>query len=300
MFTNQAQALGVLREYLPEDAVDALSFLSQCNAPLDHRGPVKIALTSPTGADETYAPLALYNYAGGGTPVNGIPQVGTALYIGAGNIVLNGGGVVSIGPNNVGVAGVRIWNNSGGIIPAFGVLRIVGRKYLPVVTPTGIQNILHVEVAKPNGTFYREYLVNGASPIAALGTGYAFPLGVCTALYNTASTPALGQEWGATNGQWYLSQHRPGFYVYDIVSSTAGTLLASQQRVDTIHGVLDGDITSGGTQDVSIYVGAGGSETDLTINLTARSYIAGSTISSTKRVVVTWINGTPYVTQAQC
>lgn len=60
MFTNQAQALASLYQHLPSEAVDLLaSVLTQCNAQLEHRGPVTIDYDASRDAAVHHGPLML-------------------------------------------------------------------------------------------------------------------------------------------------------------------------------------------------------------------------------------------------
>ena len=262
MYDDYTQALTALRD-IPSDELsgdklaEALSFLNQCNAPLSHKGPVEIALTSPTGADETYAPLALYNYAGGGASVNGIPQEGTAMYVGAGNILLNGGGVVSLGTTTLGGAGTRFVNQSGEIIPRGGIMRITGVSQLPVVVATKqrrqILLIQHLTVAKPNATFQRLYAINGANDVAIGGTGYCSLSGLGTALYDSAQTPGEDQSWGAITGTWNLIKGRPGFTIIGVTDSTLKQVAVYQEPVNEVLGFTQGACAKGASGPMELW-----------------------------------------------
>jgi hypothetical protein len=67
-------------------------------------------------------------------------------------------------------------------------------------------------------------------------------------------------------------------------------------------GKLDAELTAGGSATMSIWTGAGGSESDSTENVTVYDWLLGSgqTVASGKKVVVAYINGVPYVIAAEC
>lgn len=107
-------------------------------------------------------------------------------------------------------------NNSGEVVPAFGVVRITGADTKGIIT-----------VAKPNIASDVNTLVNGPVPI---GNGN---IGLCTAespadvLYETADgTPALGEAWGSGSGTFKLRKNNTGYMIVGGV--TAGRVLASR------------------------------------------------------------------------
>lgn len=68
-------------------------------------------------------------------------------------------------------------------------------------------------------------------------------------------------------------------------------------------GKLDGALAQGGSATVSIWTGAGGSESDSGKNIVAYDWLmktGADNIATGKKVVVTIINGVPYVTEAEC
>lgn len=70
-----------------------------------------------------------------------------------------------------------------------------------------------------------------------------------------------------------------------------------------VIGKLDGSLSRGGSATVSVWSGGGGSESDSGANITARDWLmkSGATaIAAGKKVVCRLINGTWYVTEAEC
>lgn len=183
-------------------------------------------------------------------------------------------------------------NDSGEEVPAFGVMRVVD------TTGTG-KNTLH-EIAKPNTDFKCRYLVNLDRAIPEDGYGFGTWLTESSqVLYNASSgTPAIDEEWGAKSGQWSLEKNRPGFLITGGNDTTATTTRAMQRIVTNLKGKADGAISKGSTGAVSIWMGAGGSEADTSMNITCRAY--GAAITSGKIVVVWFESGVWYVGPWEC
>lgn len=117
------------------------------------------------------------------------------------------------------------------------------------------------------------------------------------AAYDTG-TPAIGEVWGPKPSQWTLSKNYPGFRIVGIDNASAKIALVEPEPILTLHGKADSAISKGSSGTVSIWVGAGGSEVDSTINVTA--YARGAAISSGKIVGIHFINGVAYVFPWEC
>lgn len=99
MFTKQMPMLQGLTEYFPEAAVAMLTgVLGQCNAELDHRGPVTISTSPPPEA--TQATLTLNNYQ---QDSDGNPT-GKALELPHGDLWMGNGVIRDSGGNQIGVS----------------------------------------------------------------------------------------------------------------------------------------------------------------------------------------------------
>ena len=188
-------------------------------------------------------------------------------------------------------------NDASETVPGFAVLRVVG-----VMQLEG-QAVLRVE--QPNGTYERLYYVNGPVPVA-LGE-----YGVCCAgqpafvAYDTGSTPATGESWGAKDGEWKLFPHRPGFTLLGDAIDDDGParVLVRQQEVTTLAGKLEASLSPGGSVTVSLWCAEPGSEVDSGLDVTAHDWLLrGETaaLATGTKVVVTWLHGAWYVTEAQC
>lgn len=70
------------------------------------------------------------------------------------------------------------------------------------------------------------------------------------ALYNTATTPAVGDEWGPINGSWRLGPDGSGFVILGIVDSTEGIAIVDKViaggSCDYIKFTIDTVYTTGG------------------------------------------------------
>lgn len=154
---------------------------------------------------------------------------------------------------------VYYFNDSGESIPAFAVIELTdefdaaGRQY-------GI---------KPTTDFQRRYLVNGDRITPADKPGYGSylvsPNNTISSRVLCATSANLGDEYGATPGEWFLSSFRPGFHMLGnaTVSGDYYTARAIQREVTRLKGVLtDGAIDPDDSSLFVIHSGAVGSETD--------------------------------------
>lgn len=160
-------------------------------------------------------------------------------------------------------------NASGEEIPAYAVMRLT--------TPTTVDGEMIVNVAKPDATYRWRYLINGPEVVSsasdARGWGtYAFD---GDKILYASGTPAVGERWGPTVGQWYLTQHRPGFIVNGCCNATDLWLSAQQAipgevRVKNDDG--NGNLAGGSSRTFGIYGGASGTtDTGLEVTLTNSS-----------------------------
>lgn len=196
------------------------------------------------------------------------------------------------------IPGIPFRNDSPATAPGFAVLRAVG-----VVEVDG-QAVLRVD--QPNGTFERLYYINGPLPVAP------GEYGVCAAgapafvlRDGEAGEPLAGQSWGAAGGTWALVPRRPGFTILGAPLGQGGTarVLVRQQEITTLLGYLDEALWPGSSATVSIWAGAAGSEEDSGQDVAAGDWLlreADEPLAAGTRVVVQWIHGAWYVTEAQC
>ncbi len=143
--------------------------------------------------------------------------------------------------------GVPFLNNSGETVPPWGVMEVTG-------STGGI-----VDIRKPTTAFKRMYLVNGDSEVGngVVGTGTWLndDLGGY-ALYETGSSPAYGEQWGAKPAQWTLSKNRPGFEIIGSVTGTGATsrVQCRQEYVKSLKGKPVGNISKGSPGTALIWI----------------------------------------------
>lgn len=189
------------------------------------------------------------------------------------------------------------YNNSGETIPPFSIVRID--------TGSTIGGVYHANLAKPSSTFARLYGCTGPSEIAAASYGgYHLETGMCS--YDSG-TPVTGEDWGPKPGQWTLSKGYPSvFEVLGIFDSSAKYLIGRCHPINTVIGKLNGSgLSQGSSGSIDVWQSATpGSEAAIaSMTLTIYDWLMKSgatTIASGKKVVVQWINGVAYVTEAEC
>lgn len=200
--------------------------------------------------------------------------------------------------------GVPFYNNSGSTCPAYGVMGLTG-----IALGTGMPFYFTAE--QPGTTFRRYFIVNGPESVAASATGVGYIVNgsqnrVCIAAYDSGS-PASGEEWGVKPSQFTLSKGYPGcFTVLGILDSTNKWMLGYLHPINILIGELSGTLSRLGSATVKIHESSTpGSESiiNASYTVTARDCLmkSGATaIASGKKVVVQFINGVPYVTEAEC
>jgi hypothetical protein len=195
---------------------------------------------------------------------------------------------------------IRIINDSGETIPAYGIMAVTTGFQVQIGTPL-------VHVTKPSTTFRRRYLINGATSVSASGESFAqMPQGdgLYKILYDSG-TPAQGDGWGPKPAQWSLSLNFPSTTTVEGIYNAGDTLLlGSLHKINIVIGKLAGSLSQGSTATVNIWAGAGGSEAVVSsLTLTGRDWLmkSGATaIASGKKVICQWINGIWYITEAEC
>jgi hypothetical protein len=168
---------------------------------------------------------------------------------------------------------VRFLNGAGEVIPPFSVMRITNE------TTSNGETIYNV--AKPDSTYRWRYLVNGPIAVGSEATheGWGTFLGEGGWVRFGSGTPALNEMWGPTSGQWYLTQHRPGFLVNGANTYTHNSL-TSLNAIQVIPGEIrvqnddgGGSLAAGaGGRTFGVYGGAAGTtDTSLEVTLTNAS-----------------------------
>jgi hypothetical protein len=172
---------------------------------------------------------------------------------------------------------VRFLNGAGEAIPPFAVMRITN---WTISNGERIYNI-----AKPDATFRWRYLVNGPIAVGSDATheGWGTFLSEGGLVYFGSGTPAEGEHWGVTSGQWYLTQHRPGFKVsgagtYTFNSKTMLDAVQLPPGEVRVYNDSGGAVAAGGSATLSVYGGASGTtDTSLDVTLTNSSSVSWAT-----------------------
>lgn len=97
---------------------------------------------------------------------------------------------------------VTFYNQSSETIPAYGIMRVTDGKFDKSVGS-------YLLCDKPSSTYAREYVVNDCYPVEMQKWGQCFVSGLVRTVYGTG-TPAVGELWGPTESQWYLSKGSAG------------------------------------------------------------------------------------------
>jgi hypothetical protein len=189
-----------------------------------------------------------------------------------------------------------IKNNSGEEIPPCGVMRIESAADvdgMPVYT-----------VGKPNGTYYREYLVCSPVGIPSGGEGYGGFLNEGGYVYYSGGTPALGGEYGMTKDQWYLTEKRSGFVTTaETTTFNSKTLvLARGYALDKLLGKPASSIALNASGTVNVWAGTAGSETVITDVTVASCFnkTGSGSYTTSDFVIVSWLGGQPYISKFVC
>jgi hypothetical protein len=169
---------------------------------------------------------------------------------------------------------LRVKNSSGEVIPPFSVMRVTNW--------SKSNNEILYTVAKPDSTYRWQYLVSGPFAIGSGSSdeGLASFLSNGGPVYYNSGTPAYGERWGPTSGQWYLTQHRPGFHVQGAATSSFNSknlLVATQIPPGEVRVKNDsgGAVSAGSSATMSMFGGSAGT-TDIGFDVTLTN---GSSVS---------------------
>jgi len=193
------------------------------------------------------------------------------------------------------LARIRVHNDAGATIPAWGVMRITG--------VTTVNDAWRVTVAKPNTTLQRVYLVNGPTDIATSADGWGTYLThAAHVLYDDSETPAIGEEWGPQDAAWTLRKNHWGFVIVggNTGSSPVKRTVATQYVVNELIGKADGAITKGSSGTVSVWRRNETTDAweDSTMNVTATAL--GAAMTASKYASIGCRNGEWLVAPWEC
>ncbi len=181
--------------------------------------------------------------------------------------IYRGGGGTILGVLNKDEA-VQFKNISGGTCPPYGVL---GLTDITLDNP----DPYFLQADKQGTTFYRSFIVNGASEVATntIGRGYLVNGShnrLVLAAYDSGGCCAIGKDMGMKPGQYTLSRGFPGmFTVAGIFDSTNRWALGVIHPVQRLLVKTTTAHAKGDSHDCDIYCGTTkGSETDSTMDIT--------------------------------
>lgn len=188
-------------------------------------------------------------------------------------------------------------NSSGEVIPPCAVMAISG---VDIRDGKAVTNVI-----KPTSTFARQYLVNSpiAIPSSSSAEGYASFLEDFGYVYYGSGTPAIGEEWGATSGQWYLTQNRPGFFVTAETTTfnDKNLVWAKGYLVSQVLGKPNATIAKDASNTVNVWGGTPGSEATTSMSVSSCFNKTGSgSYTTSDFVTIGWINGQPYISKFVC
>ncbi len=200
-------------------------------------------------------------------------------------------GVPSLAIRDSDPPGILFYNDQAEDIPAYA--------YMPVTGYDTTNKIL--KVGKPSTTFYQSYLINGARVVPYQTTGRAQDSLEQRLLYNTG-TPAVGEGYGPTPGQWYATKNYPQASVCQgIHDSSAKIMLATLGVIDRVIGKPNAAINKGATNGVvNVYSGVSGSETIITSMQISNVYNRGNDVGTGDFVEVHWVDGQPVIDGSLC
>lgn len=192
--------------------------------------------------------------------------------------------------------GVHFHNDSGESIPAYAVMRVTGVNSTYKI-PWEVLN-----VAKPNTTLQRFYLVNGPVACQANGNGLGTYLWDSSfILYDTGNTPAIGETWGPQDGTWTIKKNRWGFNILggNTGSGATSRTVAVQHIVNHVLGKTNASHAKSASGTVNLYTGTLGSETQVT-SMTVTAYNRFAAVASGKWVHCSWVNSGWDLSAAEC
>lgn len=154
---------------------------------------------------------------------------------------------------------------------------------------------IFLKCVQPSTTFRRDHTFAPLTGLAANGQCLAQDGPHYYALYNSG-TPANGEGYGPTPGQYYLTKNYPETSIcHGVWDSTAKIMLATLGVIERVVGKTAGAATQNGTATVNVYQGTAGSETIITSMTIASVTNKGPAIASGIFVWVFWVDGLPYM-----
>lgn len=191
-------------------------------------------------------------------------------------------------------------NASSATIPERAIMAVIGSTF------DDQTNTQFLKVNKPSTTFYRQYAVNGALESTAEGSGLCAVSGPVQVLYDSSSSPAIGDGYGPKPGSWAVFKGYPQTTtILGTVDTTTGIAHAVMGGpISSLVGKTDASIAAiatnaPGSGAVSIYALVSSTLTDTNQNVTAYNMTA-TAVSSGVYVQLKYIDGVPWVDVESC
>lgn len=124
----------------------------------------------------------------------------------------------------------RFKNTSSSQAPPYAIMAVTGS--------TTYRGLPVLKIAKPGTTFYRRFLVNGATAVGSGGQGFTQRPGEHYIIGYTG-TPANGEGWGPKDGSWLLNLNYPETTIVDEIYNSASTpklLVGTLHTIDSMIG----------------------------------------------------------------
>lgn len=187
--------------------------------------------------------------------------------------------------------GIPIYNDTGSTLGKYSLVR-----------PHAIRKVstkIFIDVKQPDTTLRQNMLVVGDNDVPASSYGLAQRGPQVKVLYDTG-TPAIGEGYGPKPSQFTASKNYPCCLICDgIYDSSDKIMWARLVPIDIVLGKTNASHAAGASGTVNVYSGTVGSEAIIT-SMTVSAYNRFTDIDSGKWVFVTWVNGQPYLSAAEC
>jgi hypothetical protein len=190
-------------------------------------------------------------------------------------------------------------NDSGETCPGRSIVRITSVTTMSTELSGGIDDDELYIINKPNTDWHQCYAVTEAADIEDDAFGMLTFSPVALVAYDSG-TPARGEGWGPKSGQWTVSKNYPATCIAQgIFDATNKYMRCNFGPIERVLGKTNASHAKGALGDVSVYYGTALSEADTTIDIedVANKF---ADLDSGAWVHVSWFNGQPYLTAAEC
>lgn len=134
----------------------------------------------------------------------------------------------------------QVRNDSGETIPAFAVMRVTG------VVEVKQETIFTVD---QQDTSDAPVLINGPTPIPDGEYGVIQPGPIFAAYFDSAASPAVGDELGSEDGEWKLTTAGSGWVFLGALTDEAIGLFRQEGGGSDVAAIANGDVDPGASGD---------------------------------------------------